>query len=187
MTARERSLALLTGLVLGGGLLWGVVLEPTWERWEKLEEERALLEEAVVRDKARVADLPRLQEARATLDANLRPPEEAGTAPWFAAHLRALTQESGFEPTSLRFLSTQPLVGEGGQRGAAPPFQELRFELRARTSLDKLQDLLLRLVASRRHVRVASLTLTPWKQSELLEANLSLVALAPLDAQEVPR
>ena len=93
------------------------------------------------------------------------------------AFIRELSREAGFEPTSLRFLRAEPL----DPRNSDGPFAELRFDLRARTGLDKLTRFSVLLAASDRPLRVIALTVTPRSQGDGLEANISLAALAPAD------
>lgn len=186
MNAREQKLAIATAVIVGGGLLITQVLEPAVKSWRDLQAQAGVLEDAVQRDRELSAKLPKLVKQRKALSDSLRPPQGTGLIPWFIRHVRSTTEKSGFSPASLRFVSTRPLEerqAKGRAREAAKgPFAELRFELKATTSLQKLQDFLVRLADSKRHVRVVSLALTPPKRGLQLEANMSLVALAPIDA-----
>lgn len=189
MNQRERVLAGVTAAVLGVGGFYTLVLEPAWTRWSDADQQARVLEGALARERAQADGLDRVRATRAALDARLRPAEgDPSTA--FVAHARALSGEAGFEPTALRFMGARPLADETKRAGAkdeAAPFAELSFELRARTTLDKLTDFLVRLAASERPVRVASLGVTPRPGSSDLDVDLGLVALAPADAAAEPK
>lgn len=193
MNARERSLAIATAAVLGVGGGWAFVLEPAWTRWSQADDQAASLERALAAERAVADGLDGLRARRLALDERLRPEASVGhdgVVPAFLAHVRALGKESGFEPSTLRFLGARPLVEGDKKRGAAtderPPFAELTFELRARTTLDKLTDFLVRLAAEDRPVRVASLGITPRTGGSELDVDLGLVALAPAEVLEGP-
>lgn len=197
MNARERRLAVITAAVLGVGGGWGLVLEPAWARWSQADAEARSLERALEAERSVAQELDALRAERLALDERLRPEASAGpdgVVPAFLAHVRALGKESGFEPSTLRFLGARPLVEADAQkrRGAAkdekPPFAELTFELRARTTLAKLTDFLVRLASEDRPVRVASLGITPRTGGgSELDVDLGLVALAPAEVLEGTR
>jgi hypothetical protein len=177
-------LAIATGLVVGGALFLALILEPTWSEHRELGEQVHTLEQAVLRERALHEQLEALEAERWALAVSLHPPEETPVIPWFIAHVRRLSREAGFEPSSLRYVNTRPLEWNDASRSRGEaqetPFAELRFELKARTSLAMLQEFLVRLTASPRHVRVVALALAPKQSgSQELDANLSLVALAP--------
>lgn len=189
MNARERVLGGITAAVLGVAGVYSLLLEPAWTRWTEADQQARVLESALLRERAQADGLERVRGERAALDARLRP-ADADPATAFVAHARALTREAGFEPGTLRFLGARPLTDDTKRRGPrdeAAPFAELSFELRARTTLEKLTDFLVRLAASERPVRVAALGLTPRPGSADLEVDLSLVALAPADVVEQTR
>ncbi|MCO5170308.1 MAG: type II secretion system protein M [Planctomycetes bacterium] len=189
MTGRERTLGIVTGvaLALGGG--WSLLIQPAWERWTRADAQARSLEQALEAERALARGLDRARKERQELDARLRP--EGGEASAgllaaaFLAHVRALGKASGFEPSTLRQLGARPLFQGDKRRGARdekPPFAELTFELRARTTLDKLTDFLVRLADSDRAVRVSSIAVTPRPGGGAeLDVDLGLVALAPAD------
>lgn len=193
MNARERRLAIVTAAVLGAGGGWALVIEPAWARWSQAAAQARSLERALEAERTIADGLDRLRAERLALDERLRPASSAGTdgvVPAFLAHVRALGKDSGFEPSTLRFLGARPLLQADaakrrGARDERPPFAELTFELRARTTLDKLTDFLVRLAAEDRPVRVASLGITPRTSGNAeLDVDLGLVALAPADVLE---
>lgn len=109
MTGRERNLAVLTGVVLGGYVLWSSVAAPAFASWRALGDQLATAEQAVVRDRALGAAMSFLQAERAALDARLRPPPGEPVTPWLLAHLRALGQEAGLDPSALRVVGAREL------------------------------------------------------------------------------
>lgn len=192
MNARERRLAIATGAVLlvGGG--WGLVIDPAWARWSQADLQVKSLERALEAERSIADGLDGLRAERLALDERLRPEASVGpdgVVPAFLAHVRALGKDSGFEPSTLRLLGARPLLeAEAAKRRGAkeekPPFAELTFELRARTTLDKLTDFLVRLASEDRPVRVASLGITPRTGGSELDVDLGLVALAPAEVLE---
>lgn len=185
MNARERTLAITTGAVVGLALIWTQGLDPAWSRWQELDEQINVLEQAVQRDEELVGQLAKIRTDRFALEQSIQPLDGAGLIPSFIAHVRQLSHEAGFEPSSLRYVSARPLDEEQKGTGSSP-FAELRFELRAKTEAKKLEEFHLLLVASPRHVRVVSLTLSPQKGNEL-DCSLSLATLAPSDVLEQPK
>lgn len=181
LNRREQVLGALTLGVVVLGLLWSQIVEPTWKQLSSADEQVYGFEQSIVRDEIRQRKLARLQTERAALDDNLRPPEGAAMIPWFIAHLRALSQEAKFTPSSLRYLRASPL----GATGETPaPYAELRFELKAQATSAQLQSFLVRLAASPRHARVVGLSLVPVRASDKLDVHVTLVALASSDALE---
>jgi hypothetical protein len=182
VNARERTLAIATAavLVVGGG--WGLLIEPAWGRWQDAGSRARGLEAALERMRSLRDSLPALQEDRAALDARIGAARSEEVATAFIAELRALTKQAGFEPTTLRSLGGRPLEQGEKKRGAPAeqaPFTEVSFELKARTTLDKLTDLLVLLAGTPRPVRVVSLSLSPRQASPDLEIEVGLVALGP--------
>lgn len=169
---RERTLAVVTGVVVLGGLTWSQLVEPTWARRASLEEQVFLQEQALARDVIQQRKLVRLRAELLELEESLLPPVGVGPVPWFLSHLEELGRDASFVPSSLRFLRAEPL----GQDG---PYAELRFELRAQSTFEQLEAFLVRLAASPRHVRVVGLGLTPRRGGGDIDVNLTLVALAP--------
>ncbi|MBX3467814.1 MAG: hypothetical protein KF878_13095 [Planctomycetes bacterium] len=189
MNARERTLAIVTGVAVAAGGGWGLLVQPAWERWTMADAQARGLEKALEAEESLARGLDRSRKERLELDARLRPEGGEGSAGLlaaaFLAHVRALGKASGFEPSTLRQLGARPLF-QGDKRRAArdekPPFAELTFELRARTTLDKLTDFLVRLADSDRAVRVTSMSVTPRPGGGgELDVDLGLVALAPAD------
>lgn len=188
MTPREKKIGAITAAVLGVGGVYGLLLEPAWARWQDADEQAVVLEQAVVRERAQAEGIDALRKARADLDQQLRPVAlsgvEHGVVPAFLAHIGSLSRGAGFEPSTFRFLGARPLI-EGDARkarDAVPVFAELSFELKARTTLVRLTDFLVKLAASERPVRVASLGITPRSGSGAeVDLDLNLVALAPTD------
>ncbi|MBL4850180.1 MAG: hypothetical protein JKY65_32025 [Planctomycetes bacterium] len=176
MTLRERRIAHATWILLGGGLLLTQVVEPGWKRYRDLSQEHELAEGILDRERALATRVVTLVKRRQELQETLAP-KEGSLVPWLMGHVRELSQEAGFKPRSLRFVSAQPL-GDAKKAGA---FLELKLELRTKTSPKKLQDFLVRLAASERHVRVRSLTTVPDPKGRI-EATLLLLALVPRDA-----
>jgi hypothetical protein len=176
---RERVLAVATGgvLVLALGIS---LVEPALDHWKDLADERAELEDALARSRDMAERLPELRLERAALDARLRSDVGEAVVPGLVALVRELSREAGFLPTSLRFLRAEPL----DPRQPDGPFAEVRFDLRARTTLQKVTQFGVLLAASERPLRVVSLTLTPRSQGEGLEVNMSLAALVPADEFE---
>ncbi len=191
MSPRERILLGVTVAVVGGALTLTLGVEPAVTRWRELSAERARLEEEVERDRALAAALRDLVHERRALLGSLEPPEGQALVPWLIDHLRDLTREAGFEPAALRYVSGRPLPAPAptagsasGSRAEAGPFAELRFELEARTTLERLQRFCVALAASDRAVRVAAVSLAPERAGADLTANLTLVALAPASAAQ---
>jgi hypothetical protein len=185
VTGRERTLALVTGIVLGVGGAYGLLLEPAWTRWQEADEQALLLEDAVAREREQAASLDRVRAEREALEDRLGGLASGqALVPAFLAHVRALTRQAGFEPGTLRSLGARPLVEDGKRpaRDEVAPFAELSFELRARTTLERLTDFLVRLAAGDKPVRVAGLSLTPRQGATDLEVEVTLVALAPREA-----
>lgn len=174
LNQRERILGIATATVLAVGAVWSELVEPTWDRWSQQDEERFVLEQAVARDRALRAELSAIGAERRELDTNLRPPESTGLVPWFIEHVRDVASQTKFAPTSLRYLRMDPV-------GTAASYAELRFELRARATTEELQAFLVRLAASKRHVRVVALSVAPRKNSNSIEVDMTLAALAPGD------
>ena len=172
MTPRERGLAIATGSVLAGAAVFLGWLEPRYQAWKELDDQAAVLEQALERDRERAASVRALADAREELDALLQTPGGASVVPAFIAHIRSLSAGAGFEPEALRYLSAEPL-------GSGSPFAELRFELRAKTEPKRLTAFLVALVASERPVRVASVSVTPEPTGEDVDVSLSLLALVP--------
>lgn len=189
MTPREKKIAAVTAAVLTVGGVYGLLLEPAWTRWQEADEQALVLEQAVVRDRAQAEGIDALRAARAELDAQLRPVAhtgdlEHGVVPAFLSHIGALTRQAGFDPSTFRFLGAQPLTRGDARRArdAVPVFAELTFELKARTTVARLTDFLVKLAASDRPVRVASLGIAPrMGQGQEIDVDLNLVALAPTD------
>lgn len=195
MNARERTLGIATLVVVGGGALWLMLVEPAWKQVESLDEQVRTLEKAVERERSAKDSVSRLKAEREALDLRLEPPPGQGAVPWFLDYVRGLTADAGFEPTNLRFIGARPILpagaAEAGSRRNAEPaaaaFAELGFELQAKVTLERLQSFLVKLVGSDRPVRVTSVSLLPKTGSSDLEVNLSLAALAPrgmLDERE---
>lgn len=197
MSPRERNLGLGTLAVVGGGLLWSMLVEPAWSRLEELDQQVRVLDQAVARERAARDGVGRIRAERELLDARLHPPPGEGAVPWFLAYVRGLTREAGFEPETLRFTGARPILPAGASaptgRAAAsaqqpePAFAELGFELQARVPLEKLQAFLVRLVTSDRPVRVTLVSLAPRPGAADLAASLTIAALAPrelLDERE---
>lgn len=199
MTPREKKIAVATAAVLTVGGVYSLLLEPAWARWQDADALAQVREVSIVRERAQAEGLDALRQARADLDAQLRPVaqtgdlEEHGIVPAFLAHIGSLTRGAGFQPSTFRFLGAQPLV-EGDARkarDAVPVFAELTFELKARTTVVRLTDFLVKLAASDRPVRVASLGIAPRTGGGAeVDVDLNLVALAPtdvLDQKKPPR
>lgn len=177
MTPREKSIALLTAGILGGALLLSEVVDPAIERYKGLIERQELNVGVLERERALSSRVSTLVKRRRVVQETLVPSEGESLLPWLMGHVRELTQEAGFKSRSLRFVSAQSLDGPTSKS----PFVELRLELRVKTSPKKLQDFLVRLAASERHVRVRSLTTVPDPKGQV-EATLLLLALAPREA-----
>jgi hypothetical protein len=189
VTPREKKIAVATAAVLTVGGVYGLLLEPAWARWQEADDQAVVLEQAVVRERTQAEGIDALRKARADLDAQLRPVAtigdlEHGIVPAFLAHIGTLTRGAGFEPSTFRFLGARPLI-EGDARkarDAVPVFAELTFELKARTTVVRLTDFLVKLAASDRPVRVASLGIAPRSGAgSEVDVDLNLVALAPTD------
>lgn len=199
MNAREKRIAGVTAAVVGAGLLWVLGLEPAWAAWTREGDRLTSLQELVRRERELQAELKGLREQRQVLAERLSPGHAEGAIAGFAAFVRGLSRGAGFEPASLRFVRAQALVEPGeaapasrsAAAAAAPrgsPFAELRFELRARTSLKALHEFLLKLAASERPVRVVTLGISPRSDGPDLDVDMSLLALAPREAlrEELP-
>lgn len=201
MNAREKRIAGVTAAVVGAGLLWVLGLEPAWAAWAREGDRLTSLQELVRRERELQAELKGLREQRQVLAERLSPGHAEGAIAGFAAFVRGLSRGAGFEPASLRFVRAQALVEPGeaapASRSAAAaaaatprgsPFAELRFELRARTSLKALHEFLLKLAASERPVRVVALGISPRSDGPDLDVDMSLIALAPREAlrEELP-
>ena len=176
MNQREKLIAVATGVLLGGGLLLTQVLEPGWARYQDLSTRHRQASRVLESERELVTRVAVLVKRRQKLQETLAP-VEGSLLPWLLGHVRELSQEAGFTPRSLRFVSAQPL--DAATKGET--FLELKLELRTKTSPKKLQDFLVRLAASDRHVRVRTLTTVPDPKGEV-EATLLLLALAPRDA-----
>lgn len=188
MTPRERKIAVATAAVLTVGGVYGLLLEPAWARWQAADEQALVLEQGVLRERAQADAIDALRQARADLDRQLRPVAQSGDlehgiVPAFLAHIGSLTRGAGFEPSTFRFLGAQPLLQGDARRSrdAVPVFAELTFELKARTTVVRLTDFLVKLAASDRPVRVASLGIAPRTSGQEVDVDLNLVALAPTD------
>lgn len=187
MNQREKRLALITGVVIGGGLLFTQVIEPTVTQHQELSEQRERLEGLLERERALAGRAATLVKRKREVWATLTPPAETSLVPWLMEHVRAEAAAAGFKPASLRFVSARPL-GEGkgrkavGRGATKEPFLEVRLELRARVRFKELSDFLCRLASSDRHVRVRSLDLSPRKEGDQVDVQLELVALAPRES-----
>jgi len=187
--ARERNLGIATLVVVGGGVLWSLLIEPNWRKLEELDEQVKGLQQIVARERAVRDGASKLRGERDRLDGRLEPPAGQGAVPWFLAYVRGLTREAGFEPETLRHTGGRPVLPATAAtatpaKNAPPPppaFTELGFELQARLPLDKLQAFLVRLVTSDRPVRVTSLSLAPRPGSSDLGCTLTIAALAPVE------
>lgn len=177
MTPREKKIAIMTGAILGGGLLLTQVVEPGLERYKGLAERQELNQGVLERERALSSRVSVLVKRRRGIQETLVPPEGESLLPWLMGHVRELTQDAGFKSRSLRFVSAQSLDGPSSKS----PFVEVRLELRVKTSPKKLQDFLVRLAASDRHIRVRALTTVPDPKGKV-EATLLLLALAPREA-----
>lgn len=196
MSPRERAIAAVTGLVLGGALLWTVGIDPAMTAYGKDGDKLASLERLVAAERGLVArlegktDEPGLRARREALERRLRPEDRVGHVPGFVAAVRSLSRTAGFEPSSIRFVRAQPVLEPAagpGQPPRASAFAELRFELKARTSHDRLHKFLVALTAGERPARVVSLSIAPRTDGSDLDVDLSLLGLAPRDAlQEKP-
>ncbi len=173
---RERRLAIITGTVLLGGLLWTQIAEPAYKTLTQQGDDLYGLERLVNSDREASSKLRSLGAARRELEDSLRPPEGQTLVYWLIAHLRDVAGDASFSASSLRFLRTEPL-GEG-------TFAELRFEVRGRSSAKELQAFLIGLAASNRHVRVVALGVTPRRSGDSLDIDMTLAALASSDALE---
>lgn len=180
MNQREKRLAIATGLVLGGAFMFLQVLEPAWKRHEEQQEQRELVESALERERMLSSRIKTLIKRRQELEASLSPGEGESLLPWLMGHVRELAQAAGFQPSSLRFVSAQPLDGPAAKD--AGPWTELKLELRVKTSAKELQEFLIRLAASERHLRVRALSMTPDKKGDQVETTILLLALAPREA-----
>lgn len=196
MNQRERRIATLTGAVLGLGLLWTQAIDPALAAFQAEGERLEGLRTLVGRERELCEQLEQKRQERAALAERLAPDTdgaEAGAAAGFAAFVRGLSRAAGFEPGSLRFVRAQALAEAApqapGKPPAASPFAELRFELRARTSLGALQKFLVQLTAAERPVRVVAMGVAPRSDSTDLDVDLTLLALAPREAlrEEAPR
>jgi hypothetical protein len=178
-------MALATGVVVGGALLFTQALEPGWARFRELREARSIHEEALESDQALADRLSSIKERKATLWATLAPPPDTSLVPWVMEHVREQASAAGFKPSSLRFVAVRPYgKPQRGRRSAKtqPAFLEVRIEVRARVRFKEAQDFLCRLAASDRHVRVQSLDLTPRKGGDRVDLHVQLLALAPREA-----
>lgn len=174
MTPREKTIALATGAILGSAFLLTQVVEPAWKRYQDLSTRHELNEGILERERALGSRVATLVKDRRAIESTLVAPEGESLLPWLMGHIRELSQAAGFKSRSLRFVSAQGLDGPT----AKSPFVEVRLELRVKTSARKLQDFLVRLAASDRHLRVRSLTTVPDAKGQV-EATLLLLALAP--------
>lgn len=197
MSPRERAIAAVTGLVLGGALVWTLGVEPALAAYGRDGDRLESLEKLIATERALVAklegtaDRPGLRGRRELLERRLRPEAAVGHVPGFVAAIRSLSRTAGFEPASIRFVRAQPILEPAAGPGQTPKpsaFAELRFELKARTSLEALHKFLVALCAVERPARVVSLSLAPRTDGPDLEVDLSILALAPRDAlQEKPK
>lgn len=188
MKARERNLGIATLVIVGGGVLWSLIVEPMWKRLDDLDDQVKGLEQIVARERAVRDGASKLRAERDRLDGRLEPPAGQGAVPWFLAYVRGLTREAGFEAETLRHTGGRPVLPASTTatpaKNAAPPppaFTELGFELQARLPLDKLQAFLVRLVTSDRPVRVTSVVLAPRPGTADLGCTLTIAALAPVE------
>ena len=178
MNVRERALAIATTAVVVVGAGWTYALSPALDRWreadtrvEKLAADKAACEELLER-------APALREERRAIELAIAPqggPSEA--IPGFLDRVRALGEAAGIRPSTLRYLRADKVENA---------FAELRFELRTQAPLKQVQDFLVRLAGAGQPVRIASLTIAP-QPDGTVDADLALVALAPLEAAEEGR
>ena len=179
MNQREKRLSIATVVILGGGFLFSQVVDPGLKRYQEQQDQQELVESALERERMLSSRIGTLIKRRQELEATLAPAEGESLLPWLMGHIRELAQEAGFKPSSLRFVSAQALDGPGKDEG---PFVELKLELRVKTSPKELQEFLIRLAASPRHLRVRALSMTPDKKGDQVETTILLLALAPREA-----
>lgn len=183
MKQSEKVLAGITVAIVSSVGLWSYVAQPTIDRWRAASEREETLKDKLGRWQALVNRGDELRVERKAIDDALRPPlDELGASnvgagasgdaiAGFLSHLTSLTAAAGINPSTLRYVRSDPFDA----------FAELRFELKARAPLKQVHDFLVRMAASDWFLRVQSLSIVP-RESGDVEADMSLVALASADA-----